>query len=739
MISQTMFSKYRKTVTGDFFGGFAAMLVVLPSAIAFGLIIYAPLGSSFSGQAVIAGIIGTIVLGGIAPLWGGTPRLISAPCAPAAAVLSVFVAELVKNGTVPPVMVPLYVALVAFFAGAFQFAAGKAGGGRFIKYIPYPVVAGYLSGVGVLIFIGQFPKFIGISKGVPVFHALTHPSLMRWESIVIGGVTIIAMLAAPKVVKAVPASIVALVAGIAAYFSIAFFNPAMLSLGNNSFVIGSISASFADITGLIVKNVHAANTLHTQDFLNIFVPLFTLGVLLSIDTLKTCVIMDVMTGARHNSNKELVGQGIANMSSALLGGIPGSGTMGGTLVNFYSGGKTRFSGIVDGVLALLVLLFLSRLIAWIPVASLAGVMIVVAVRMVDRTSFNLLRHRSTIFDFCVILAVVISAVSMSLIAAAGVGIAMAIVLFLRDQIRFSVVRRCLFGNQTFSKRTRLASEHAILEARGKEVIALELQGQLFFGTADQLFTEMEPYLSECRYLILDMRRVQSVDFTAAKMLKQIKMKLDEHGGMLLFASVPLSVPSGQKVKQYLERIGFEQQSSSVTYFSELDAALEWVEDEYLKDDENAHRIHHSLKLAEFEFFNGASEKALSNLEAYVKEKNFSSGEYVFRQHDKSGEIYFIKKGLVRIELPLSGGQIHHLSTFARGGFFGDMAFLDDQERSADARALGDVELYTLSRHDFELVAAQYPETAAAFYERLAYAIAQRLRLNVVELKALEES
>ena len=148
----------KEALSGDIFGGTAAMLVALPSAIAFGLIIYAPLGAEFSSKAAIGGIMGTVALGLIAPLLGGTSRLVTAPCAPAAAVLAVFVGELLKKGTISPDVIPVYITLVALFAGILQVILGKIGGGKFIKYIPYPVVAGYLSGVGVLIFTGQLPK-----------------------------------------------------------------------------------------------------------------------------------------------------------------------------------------------------------------------------------------------------------------------------------------------------------------------------------------------------------------------------------------------------------------------------------------------------------------------------------------------------------------------------------------------------------------------------------------------------
>jgi SulP family sulfate permease len=731
--------KLRENLTGDILGGFAAMLVALPSAIAFGLIIFAPLGGDAASKGALAGIIGAVVLGLLAPIFGGTSRLISAPCAPAAALLSIFALDAVSRGTIPIDMAPLYIAIVAFGAGFIQLLAGIAGGGTFIKYIPYPVVAGYLSGVGILIFLGQLPKFLGLPKGINLQQGIISVELWRWESILIGSVTILMMLLVPKILKAVPASIAALGSGIAVYFILAYFNTNLMTLDNNPLVVGNIKASVGDIVSVVGNNISSAASINFYSIKMLVVTIISLGVLLSIDTLKTCVVLDVLTGTRHNSNRELFGQGIANMAASVFGGVPGSGTMGGTLVNIYSGGRTRFSGIFEGVSALAVLLLIARYISWIPVASLAGVLLVVAVRMIDRKSFHLLKNRSTMFDFAVILAVIVSAVSLSLIAAAGVGIALAVILFLRNQIRFPVVRRRVFGNQIFSKKNRPVSEQKILEEKGNETLVVELQGQLFFGTTDQLYTQIEPFIGSCRYFILDMKRVLSIDFTAANMLTQLKSKITEKGGILIFSSVPLSVPTGQNVRAYLEQLGFEKSNEQVNFFQEMGDAVEWVEDEYIREF-MPERLHgKALELSEFDFFKNFSRQTLETLSQYLVDKKLSNDNKIFNIGDKGGDIYFIKKGSVRIELPLANGTSHHLSTFSRGAFFGDMSFLDNQPRSADAIAVGNVELFILNREDFNKISQNFPDVTGIFFERLSVEISHRLRQNVIELKALEEN
>lgn len=724
---------------GDLFGGTAAMLVALPSAIAFGLIIFAPLGAEFSARAAIGGVIGTIMIGLITPVFGGTKKLISAPCAPAAAVLSVFVGELFHKGTFPPETIPLYVMLAGLMAGAFQMLAGYLGGGKFIKYIPYPVVAGYLSGVGILIFFGQFPKFLGLPGKMPLWQGLMQPHIWRWESISVGAITIAAMLISPKFIKKVPASIVALIIGIASYFFLSAFRSELLSVEKNPLIIGPISASLGDIFGLIGTQWSSILQLDFGAFGIILLPTLTLAVLLSIDTLKTCVVLDALTYSRHDSNKELRGQGMGNAASALACGIPGAGTMGATLVNLNSGARSSFSGFIVGLSAVIVLIFLGNYIAWIPVASLAGILMIVGVRMLDFKSVALLKHSSTRFDFAVILAVVISAVSLSLIAAAGVGIGLAILLFLREQMRSSVIKKKVFGNQVFSKKNRLQEEISVLSASGSKAIILELQGQLFFGTTDQLFTELEPYLKQCRYVLLNMRRVLSVDYTAVHMLKQILARIKANDGHLVFSSVPLSLPTGQNIKSYLEKLGLTEKEN-LHFFDDGDSALQWIEEEILRSENALHEPSaRPLEISEIELFSGFTVNSIRALSECLVEKSYAPGEAIFNLQDQSDEIYFIRRGEIKIILPLAGGMIHHLATFSAGGFFGDMSFLDRGTRSARAVADTDVDIYIMKRSKFDMVMQSEPAVAALFFERLAYTIAQRLRLSNIELKALKEN
>jgi SulP family sulfate permease len=723
---------------GDLWGGLAAMLVALPSAIAFGVTILSPLGHEYAAQGAIAGILGATAIGLVAAALGGAERLISAPCAPAAAVLSAFAIQVVQQGVAPQTAL-LMLLLMGLACGLLQVLFGAVGIGRLIKYMPYPVVSGYLSGVGLIIILSQVPKFLGAPSGGSLWDALRTPSVWQWQGIVVGVITVAVMLAAPKVTRAVPAAILGLAAGVLSYFALGLADRSLLDLAGNALVVGSLSVSDDGFTDAIAGRWQAFGALGGNEIASVIIPALTLAVLLSIDTLKTCVVTDALTRTRHDSNRVLIGQGLGNLASAAVGGVPGAGTMGATLVNISSGGLTRLSGLTAGVLTLVAFLVLQKVIQWIPIAALAGILIVIGVRMFDVHSLQLLRQRSTVLDFLVIVVVIAVAETVSLIAASGVGIGLAILLFIREQIGGSVVRRKVLGNQTFSKQVRLPAEMAILESRGDQTAIFELQGSLFFGTTDKLYTAIEPELKTRNYIILDMRRVQSVDVTAAHVLELIEDVLTERKAFLIFSQLPQNVATGRDMRQYFDEVGLVRTEHHARAFGELDAALEWVENRILEEARLERIAEKPLELAEMELFRIRKQETLAALEACMDKRSYKAGEKVFTRGETGDELLLIRRGSVRIMLPLDDKQSHHLATFGRGDFIGEMSFLDGGARSANAVAFSDTELYALSRKRFDELASEHKKLAISLFEGLARMLAIRLRFTNSELRLLQLS
>ena len=223
--------------SGDFWGGFAAMLVALPASVAFGVTVYAAINPHYAAFGALAGILGAAALGLLAPTFGGTDRLITAPCAPAAAVLSAFAIQLVGQG-VTPVSIVLMMTVLGILTGLIQMLIGFLGVGRLIKYIPYPVVSGYLSGVGLIIIGSQLPKFAGAPDGTMWYQALIKPELWDWRGLAVGIVTAGAMIIGRRLTKAVPGTIFGIAAGALTYAGLALIEPSMRVLESNDLVVG---------------------------------------------------------------------------------------------------------------------------------------------------------------------------------------------------------------------------------------------------------------------------------------------------------------------------------------------------------------------------------------------------------------------------------------------------------------------------------------------------------------------
>ena len=723
---------------GDFWGGFAAMLVALPASIAFGVTIYSAIGPTHAALGALAGIIGATVIGLVASTFGGTDRLISAPCAPAAAVLSAFAIGMVHDG-VPAGNIVLMLLMLGILAGGFQVLFGFVGLGQLIKYIPYPVVSGYLTGVGLIIIGSQLSKFVGAPLGTPWHQSLISPAMWDWRALVVGGATIAGILLGPQLTKRLPGMIVGVLAGVLAYFGLAMQDASLLELADNPLIIGPLGVSGEGYFASITERWHEIGDLRLSQVGALFGSALTLAVLLSIDTLKTCVVLDQMTRSRHNPNRELVAQGAANIASSSVGGIPGAGTMGATMINLSSGATTRASGLVEGVLALLSALLLSNFIAWIPISALAAGLIVVGLRMIDREPLRFVQSSATVFDFGVVVAVVVVALTVGLIAASGVGVALAIVLFLREQIGGTVVRHKFYVNQMSSNWHRPESETRILEQKGDQAVIFELQGSLFFGTTQQLYGLIEVELKTRNFIILDMKRVQSVDVTAAHLLNQLRDTLAEKGAMLLLSNVRENLPNGRNLREFLEQTGVTEKVDTVRLFPELDSAIEWVEDRILGEVERATpEPEVSMLLAEMELFKGRKDDTLADLEARLTHRTCAAGEVVYSRGEPGDALYMIRRGSVKIFAPIGAGRTRHIATFGRGDFFGGLAFLDGRPRGNDAIAAAETEFFVLSLEQFNTLSEEHKRLAITLLSAIARTLALRLRHADTEIAMLHE-
>ena len=364
-----------------------------------------------------AGLYGAIAVGIFAALFGGTETQASGPTGPMTVVSAALVAAAIQmNGSLDNAM--NIILLTFLLGGLFQVIFGFLNIASYVKYFPYPVISGFMSGVGLIIVILQLFPFAGLDSAKSTVAVIQDfPRLFsetNLSAILLGGITIIVYFVFPKITKAIPSALVALiVATLIAYFA-KMDVPLIgeIPSGLPAFQLGGIFSVDASVYGLVLEYA------------------LVLAVLGSIDSLLTSVIADNMTKTKHNSNRELIGQGIGNMLAAAIGGIPGAGATKGTVVNINAGGKTRLSGIIHGIFLLAVLLGLGKLAAHIPLCVLAGLLIPIGFKIVD---FKGLKHLAKVPrpDAVVLVLVLLITTFGSLIHAVGIGIALACLLFMK--------------------------------------------------------------------------------------------------------------------------------------------------------------------------------------------------------------------------------------------------------------------------------------------------------------------
>jgi SulP family sulfate permease len=488
---------------GDLFGGITAGIVALPLALAFGV---------QSGMGAIAGLYGAIALGLFASFFGGTPSQISGPTGPMTVVSSLIVLTAIEStgsvengfGTIITIF-----ALAGFFL--IMFGVFKLG--TYIKYIPYPVVSGFMSGIGVIIIILQIFPFMGqVSPKsiIEVFKQLpTGLQNFNLEAVLVAGATIAIIYIFPKITKAVPSSLVALLA-VTLFANLAELDVPLIGEIPNG--IPELQISQFSISGLN---------------LTLIVELaLTLALLGAIDSLLTSVIADNVTKTKHDSNQELVGQGIGNVVAGAIGGLPGAGATMRTLVNVNAGGKTRVSGIAHSLLLLFILLGAGEYAAQIPLPVLAGILITVGIGIIDYRGLQHIPHVPRA-DAVVMILVLILTVFVDLIQAVAAGLILASVLFMKQMGDLGGKRVKIASLQEYKKELPWDDEN-IPSAIVDKIYVKHLEGPLFFGFAPA-FLEMAKTLPDIRVVIFRMKRVPHIDQTGLYALEEVIMSLEKRG------------------------------------------------------------------------------------------------------------------------------------------------------------------------------------------------------------------
>lgn len=513
-------SEFKGNFRGDILGGVTAGIVALPLALAFG---------EQTELGAIAGLYGAIALGIFAAIFGGTPVQISGPTGPMTVVSAVIIGEAMQQYGSLQAAFPLIIATFVL-AGIFETLLGVFRLGTYIKYMPYPVVSGFMSGIGFIIIITQIFPLLGVDAptGGPMgtirsIHKI--PEIVNFYSVGLAIAAVLIIYLFPRVTKKIPSNLVALiVVTLLAYFFIA--PNSILRLNSGGPIpsgLPSLHLNFLDVFAdfnVTIKIIEYA---------------LTLAFLGAIDSLLTSVVADNLTKTRHRSNQELIGQGIGNTISGFIGGLPGAGATMRTVINIRSGAKTKLSGVVAGSFLVLVLLGIGPLVGHIPNAVLAGILITVGISIID---YKGLRHLRTVprSDAIVLILVLFLTVFVDLLVAVAAGLILAAILFMKKIADVVEDRMETAPLKNFSREIPWLDEGDILNRIGDKVFIKHLNGPLFFGFATR-FREMVQALPNIQLVVIRMDKVPYIDQSGLYALEEAIIDLEEKSIEVVFTGL----------------------------------------------------------------------------------------------------------------------------------------------------------------------------------------------------------
>jgi len=492
----------REQFIKDVIAGLIVGIVALPLAIAFAIA---------SGVSPEKGIFTAIIAGLIISVLGGSRVQIGGPTGAFIVVVYGIVQQFGISGLV----------IATFIAGILLIIMGLTKLGNAIKFIPYPLIIGFTTGIAVIIFSSEVKDFLGLKMGnVPADFINKwlaygqHLSSINGYAIGIGLFTLLLVFLWPRVTRKIPGSIIAIIITTLAVY---FFHLPVETIGSR---FGAIPSS------LPMPVIPAVSLATVQQLIR---PAFTIALLGSIESLLSAVVADGMIGGNHRSNTELIAQGFANICSSIFGGIPATGAIARTATNIKNGGRTPVAGIVHAITLLIILLFVGKWAALIPMATLAGILIVVAWNMSELENFISV-FKGSKSDAAVLITTFTLTVLVDLTVAIEIGMILAAFLFMRKMMQVSSVQQTVLSSDR-------GDDVLTTELIPKGVDVFEITGPLFFGAAYKFKDAMNVIENPARVLIIRMGNVPVIDATGIRVLREVHTAVKRQGTKLILAEV----------------------------------------------------------------------------------------------------------------------------------------------------------------------------------------------------------
>lgn len=726
--------RWLRHLRGDLLGGLTAAVLTIPVSMGYGLLALSALGDNYIATAILAGLYAPVIGCLVAVLLGANTTMIYSPRSIVTFLIGSIVLHSLVRSSVPalqaasPDTLLALTFLLVFIAGGFQLAFGVLRLGNMVKYIPAPVIAGFQNAAAVLIFLSQLNPMLGLAQQVPVLSAAALGAVQPL-TLLVGVVTCVLILNGARITRAIPPTLLGLLGGLALYYLLA-----LLGLRDQlGPVIGPIPLSWPTPRFLDEFHDIFAGPQLFQVLPVLLAGAASLAIVASLDGLLCARLIEADSGNRIHGNRELVRLGIGNMVSACFSGIANGINLGSSFANHRTGARTPLSLVVHAVVILLAIVAFSPVISYLPRVVISAMLMVVAIQLVDRWTLQIVRKlvardftsaQSMLLDLMIIVIVAVVAITMNLVFAVAIGIAVTVLFFLFRMSK-SVIRRTYRCDAVHSRKTREPGLMRILSSHGGTILVLELEGPIFFGTAENLALYLESaWYETVSYVIIDLKRVNEIDSTGAKVLVQAHDRLTKEGKHLLLSSFPKDTP----LAHFLKDMGVTAALTRNRLFPDIDRAIEWAEDHLILARLGDVESGAEFPFAQLDVFANMNEAELGVAKQALTRRVYSKGDVVFREGDSGDELYLIAKGSASVRLRLSGDDREtRLITFSPGTVFGEVALLDQEARSATVEVDEELVCYVLTRRNFDLLTTEHPAVAIKLLTNLGRELSGRLR------------
>jgi SulP family sulfate permease len=715
-------------LAGDLRGGFASALVGLPYAVTSAMIAFAPLGPSYTAAAMVAGALTSLVAGLITAAIGGTACQINGPRASEAVLMASIVAIAAAHPAlrgpdgVDPGRVLGVVMLCLMVAGGLQVLFGALRMGSMVRVLPYPVISGFMVGLGILVAGPQIPTILGLDDAHS-WRAVFGGRGIGAGSLLVGVVTIAVIVAVRRFRPKLPAPLLGILAGALLHYALASFTRVSVGpTGWDTLTQGRLPPMPWELPRF------AFDTATAEVIVDLLPAAATLAFVAALESLLSSSVVSIVSNMRYSSRRELIGQGVSNIAVAAVGGVASSGAPFRGVVNFGAGGRTRLSGAAHAVIVGALGIPGAGLLFLVPLAAWAAVLVVVGWDVASAWARRLAANPRE--DIGVGLIVGVVTLALGTVPAMIVGIIGSVLLYVERTSR-APIRGHYDGTERSSRRVRPEAQLAHLRDLGPERRVVELQGALFFGTADRCGREIEKLAQGARHFIVDLRRVGEVDTTGALVLMQTLRRVSEGGARVALASV---APGGRRGK-VLSLAGVPKIVPESLWYADADNALEAAEAEEIAKRWPA-EASRELGIAEMDLAAGMSAEEIDALVGYLERRACGNGAVLFREGEPGDSLYLIAQGIVtvRIDVRPSEEKSRRIAAYGPGLVVGEIAVFEGAARTASAVCEGETVLHVLGRAALERMAREAPALHGKLLMSLARQMAARLRRTTLELR-----